>query len=216
MMLINQLNKLGVSMKKILVIESSPNGAYSVSRKVSETLINKLKLVNQNNLEIKVRDLNESPVPHLSGQAIQAFFTPPENRTPDLNQAAELSDLLTDELLWADEIILSVPMWNFGVPSVVKAWIDHVSRAGKTFSFGPSGLVGLASGRKVYLIVASGSVFSEGPYALYDQLAPYLKTFFGFIGINDVHLIRAEGLNDSAHRELAIEKANAQIDTYLK
>ena len=202
-------------MKKLLVIESSPNGAFSISRKVSENLLNKLKDKYKNNVEIRTRDLNTSPVPHLSGTTVQAFFTPAEALTPELSKAKELSDTLTDELLWADEIILSVPMWNFGIPSVVKAWIDHVSRAGKTFSFGPNGLVGLASGRTVHLVVASGSVFSEGPFAPYDQLAPYIKTFFGFIGITDINVIRAEGVNDPANKDNAIAKANAQIDAII-
>ncbi len=202
-------------MKKLLIIESSPNGDHSISRKVSEGLVAKIKAVSSNQLEIRSRDLIASPVPHLGGLAIQAFFTPLENRTPELNKAAELSDTLTDELLWADEIVLSVPMWNFGVPSVVKAWIDHVSRAGKTFSFGEKGLVGLAGGRKVHLIVASGSVFSEGPFAAYDQLVPYIKTFFGFIGISEVNVIRAEGVNDPANKDKAISKALNQIENYL-
>ncbi len=202
-------------MKKLLIIESSPNGDNSISRKVSEGLVAKIKAVSSNQVEIRTRDLIVSPVPHLSGLSIQAFYTPLENRTPELNKAAELSDILTDELLWADEIVLSVPMWNFGVPSVVKAWIDHVSRAGKTFSFGDKGLVGLASGRKVHLVVASGSVFSEGPFAAYDQLVPYIKTFFAFIGITEVNVVRAEGVNDPANKENAISKALGQVDSFL-
>ncbi len=199
-------------MKKILVIESSPNGAFSMSKKVSENLVAKLTSKYQNQVTVRSRDLNVTPVPHLSGTTVQAFFTPAESRTPELSKAIELSDLLTDELLWADEIVLSVPMWNFGLPSVVKAWIDHVSRAGKTFSFGPNGVVGLAAGRRVHLVVASGSVFSEGPFAPYDQLAPYIRTFFGFIGITDVNVIRAEGVNDPANKEAALAKASAQIE----
>lgn len=198
-------------MKKILVVESSPNGELSLSRKVAENLLTKLTEKNANQVQVKVRDLYQSPVPHLNAEMVQSFFTPEENLTPELKKAAELSDFLTDELLWADEIILSVPMWNFGVPSVVKAWIDHVSRAKKTFMFGPNGLVGLASGRKVHLVVSSGSVFSEGPFASYDQLVPHVKTFFGFIGITEVNVIRAEGANDPANKENVLAKANQQI-----
>jgi FMN-dependent NADH-azoreductase len=199
-------------MKKILVIEASPNGNLSVSRKVTDLLLTQLKKKNAG-AEVKIRDINENKIPHLSGETVQAFFTPANDLTPALKEAIKLSDTLTDELLWADEIVLGVPMWNFGVPSVVKAWIDHVSRAGKTFSFGPNGLEGLAKGRNVHLVVASGSVFSEGPFAPYDQLVPYIKTFFGFIGITEVNVIRAEGVNDPKARELSISKAEAQINS---
>ncbi len=197
-------------MKKLLVIESSPNGSFSISRQVTEKLVGHLKNKNQN-IEIKSLDLNSSPVPHLTGTTVSAMFTPAENRTNEQKDAIILSDKLTDDFLWADEIILSVPMWNFGVPSVVKAYIDHISRAGRTFKFGPNGLEGLAAGRKVYLVVASGSVFSEGPFAAFDQLAPYLKTFFGFIGITDFTVIRAEGVNDPINKENAVKKAEAFI-----
>lgn len=197
-------------MKKLLVIESSPNGSFSISRQVTEKLVGHLKNKYQN-VEIKSLDLNSHPVPHLTGTTVSAMFTPAENRTNEQKDAIILSDKLTDDFLWADEIILSVPMWNFGVPSVVKAYIDHISRAGRTFKFGPNGLEGLAAGRKVYLVVASGSVFSEGPFAAFDQLAPYLKTFFGFIGITDVTVIRAEGVNDPINKDHAVKKAEAFI-----
>jgi FMN-dependent NADH-azoreductase len=85
--------------------------------------------------------------------------------------------------------------------------VDHVSRAGKTFSYGPQGLVGLAAGKKVFIITSSGSVFSEGPFASYDMLVPYLKTFLGFIGITDVTIIRAEGVNDPAAQASFFNKA---------
>jgi FMN-dependent NADH-azoreductase len=199
-------------MKKILVVEASPNGAQSVSRSVTEKLIAKIKSKNPD-VEIKTRDLDKNPVPHLNGTTVAAFFTPAESRTPELEKAIQLSDVLTDELLWADEIILSLPMWNFGFPSVVKAWVDHISRAGKTFSFTDKGLVGLAAGRKVHLIVSSGSVFSSGAFAAYDQVVPYTRTFFGFIGITDVSVVRAEGTNDPSARDAVMDKVTAQINS---
>lgn len=201
-------------MKKILVVEASPNGQQSTSRQVSNQLLTKLKSKHQG-AQVKIRDLSASPVPHLSGQAIQAFYTPADKRTPELDKAASLSDELTQELLWADEIILSVPMWNFGIPSVMKAWIDHVSRAGLTFSFGPTGLVGLAAGRKVYLVVSSGSVYTEGAFAAFDQLVPYIKTFFAFIGITDVQVVRVEGVNDPAKKASSVVQAEQAIQSLL-
>lgn len=201
-------------MKNILVIESSPRGDLSVTRKITAQFIEKLKAKN-GAANFVVRDLTITPVPHLEEKTIQAFFTPAENRTAEQNQAIVFSDILTDELLAADTIVLAAPMWNFGIPSVLKAWVDHVSRAGKTFSFGPNGLVGLAAGKKVFIVTSSGSVFSEGPFASYDMLVPYLKTFLGFIGITDVTLIRAEGVNDPKAQATSIEKAEKQIDLAL-
>lgn len=203
-------------MKNVLVIESSPNGENSTSKKGTQHLLSKLKTVNNNQLEIRVRDLNLNPVPHLNGQTVSAMFTPAENRTAEQTKAIELSDTLVQELLWANEIVIGLPMWNFGVPSVVKAWIDHVSRAGLTFRFGPNGLEGLAAGRKVYLVVSSGSVFSEGPFSSYDQVVPYIKTFFGFIGITDVEVVRVEGTNDPAARDLVFKKVDDTINSLVK
>jgi FMN-dependent NADH-azoreductase len=97
------------------------------------------------------------------------------------------------------------------VPSVVKAWIDHVSRAGKTFTFTADGPQGLAKGKKVFVVATSGSVFSKDPFQKYDMLGPYLRTFFGFIGINDLTIIRAEGIRDAVDEANAIAKTNDEI-----
>jgi FMN-dependent NADH-azoreductase len=201
-------------MKNILVVESSPRGEASVTRQLTKQFVEKLKAKNPS-ANIVTRDLTRNPVPHLEEINIQAFFTPPANHSPELAKAVLLSDTLTDELLAADTIILAAPMWNFGIPSVLKAWIDNVSRAGKTFSFGPEGLKGLAAGKKVFIVTSSGSVFSEGPFASYDMFVPYLKTFLGFIGITDVTLIRAEGVNDPAAQATSIAKATQLMEQAL-
>lgn len=201
-------------MKNILIIESSPRGELSVTRKITQQFVQKLKAKNPE-ANIVNRDLILTPVPHLQETTIQAFFTPVDLHSSDHKKAIEFSDVLTDELLAADTIVLAVPMWNFGIPSVMKAWIDHVSRAGKTFSFGPQGLVGLAAGKKVFIVTSSGSIFSEEPYSSYDMLVPYLKTFLGFIGITDVTLIRAEGVNDPVVQATSFDKAAKQIDQAL-
>lgn len=141
------------------------------------------------------------------------MFTKEDMRTSDMVEALKLSDELTNELLWADEVILSTPMWNFSVPSVLKAWVDHVSRAGKTFSFTEKGLVGHAAGRPVYVVVASGSVFSEGAFASFDALTSFVKSWFGFIGITDVHIVRVEGVNDPNNHALALQKAQESVNS---
>lgn len=201
-------------MKKILIVESSPRGESSVTRKITKQFTEKL-LTKDPGAQLIYRDLVKTPVPHLSEDSIQAFFTPAEQRNAEHLKAISFSETLTDELLAADTIIIAAPMWNFGIPSVLKAWIDHVSRAGKTFSFGPNGLVGLAAGRKVYIITSSGSVFSEGPFASYDMLVPYLKTFLGFIGISDIEVIRIEGVNDPVAQQNSMEKAELQMTNAL-
>ena len=201
-------------MNKVLVIEGSPRGVSSISRKVAAELLEQLKKTDPK-IEVIHRDLSSDPVPHLSAETVTAFFTPPEQRSPELAKAIALSDQLVDELLGVDTLIISTPMWNFGVPSVVKAWIDHVSRAGRTFSFGPTGLKGLVTGKKVYIVLASGSVFSDGPFQAMDFVAPYLRSVLGFLGMTDVSIIRAEGLNDPKTLDTALEKTRQSLKKLL-
>jgi FMN-dependent NADH-azoreductase len=112
-----------------------------------------------------------------------------------LKNALHLSDQLTEELLSSDLLVIASPMWNFGIPSSLKAWIDHVVRAGKTFNYAGAGVEGLAKGKKAILVLASGGVFSEGPWKPWDTVEPYLRRILGFIGIDDVQTVRAEGMN---------------------
>lgn len=195
---------------KLLHIQASPNKEKSVSREVSNYLVSKLHP--SENILI---DLDAHPLPHITGTEVGAFFTPEEQRSPEQQAAIRLSDEKVDELLTSDVVVISTPMWNFGIPSVLKAWFDHISRAGKTFKFGPDGLKGLAGGRKVYVVVSSGSVFSEGPYASMDILIPWFKTTLGFIGITDLQIIRVEGTNTPEAAATAVSKAKASVDRIL-
>lgn len=102
---------------------------------------------------------------------------------------------ITEELLASDLLVIASPMWNFGIPSSLKAWIDRVVRAGKTFNYAGAGVEGLAKGKKAILALASGGVFSEGPWKPWDTVEPYLRQILGFIGIDDVQTVRAEGMN---------------------
>lgn len=201
-------------MKNILIVQSSPRLKESTSRKVVQNFIEQIKS-KHGEAKITTRDLALNPLPHLSYEAINGFAIPAEKRSTEEARVVELSDTLIQEVLDADTIILATPMWNFGVPSVVKAWIDHISRAGKTFAYGPNGITGLAGGKKVYVVTSSGSVFSEGPYKPMDMLGPYLRTFFGFIGITDVTFIRAEGIRGVSEEEAALIKTKAEIQTLL-
>lgn len=187
---------------KVLLVTVSPNGEQSASRIVANKLIGKLKPS-----QVINRDLSQDPVPHITGKEVVAAFTPAEARTEEQKNLLKESDALVDELLAADTIVIATPMWNFGTPSVLKAWIDHVVRAGRTFAFTDKGLVGYAAGKKVYVIMSSGSVFSSGPFAPMDALSLGIKSFLSFIGITDVEMIRVEGTNDPKTRDNAIENA---------
>jgi len=197
-------------MGKILVVESSPRKKDSYSRKLAHELVEKLK--NKNGDTVQIRDLSESPLPHLTEENIAAFFTPAENRDAKAQQSVKLSDEIVDELLGADTIVISAPMWNFNIPSVLKAWIDHIVRAGRTFSFTATGLNSLVKNKKVYLILASGSVFSEGPFKAMDFQEPYLRGVLGFIGMTDVEVIKVEGINDPKVAEQVLQKARHKIE----
>jgi FMN-dependent NADH-azoreductase len=112
---------------------------------------------------------------------------------PEPSAASALSDALVAELLAADCLVIATPLWNFGIPAALKAWIDLVVRAGKTFQYTADGVTGLAQGKRAYVLVASGGVFSEGPWAEWDGAVPYLRRILGFIGITEVEVIRIEG-----------------------
>jgi len=112
-----------------------------------------------------------------------------------LKEAVYLSDQLSDELLLSDLLVIACSMWNFGIPSSLMAWIDHVVRAGKTFNYAGVAVEGLAEGKKAILVLASGRVFSEGPWKSWDSVEPYLRQILGFTGIDDVQTVRAEGMN---------------------
>ncbi len=193
----------------VLIIQSSPRGEESVTRKLTQELLERLGA--REGLHVTERDLTSNPLPHLRPAQLAAFFTPAEQRSDALREAVRLSDETVDELLAADAVVISVPMWNFSVPSVLKAWIDHVVRAGRTFSYGPDGPKGLVADKPVYVISASGGVFSSGPLRNMDFLEPYLKAVLGFIGIHDVTCTRAEWLSDPRVKDVAYARAQEKI-----
>mgnify|MGYP001586557060 FL=1 len=177
-------------MKNILVVESSPMGEKSVSRKLTKELV-AAPLERHPGSRMSVRDLVEEPLPHFNG--------------------ANASDRAVDELLAADIVVIGAPMWNFGPPSGLKAWGAHVARAGRTFSYTAEGPRGLAAGRQVYVVAASGGVYSSGPARAMDFLTPWLKAVLGFLGMTDVSFIRAEGLAVPPLKDAAYENARREI-----
>ena len=193
-------------MSKILHINSSVRNTDSISRKVTREFLNKWQ-VSEPNAVIVERDLAAHPLPHLTEKTLGAFFTPAEQRTPEQAQIAQLSDTLVQELFDADVIVIGAPMYNFSITSGLKAWVDHVARAGVTFKYGAQGPVGLLTGKKVYIFTSSGGVYSAGPAQGMDFLATYLRTVLGFIGLSDITFIASEGL---AMGELGVNKALEQ------
>jgi len=127
--------------------------------------------------------------------------------------AIRTSEQLVDQLFACDTLVISSPMWNLGLPSVLKAWFDHITRAGRTFAFTPEGTkVGLVSGKKVYCVMASGSVFAHGPFMQDDQFTPYVRAALAYIGISDVQFIRVDGTHDPLSRARALPEALETIE----
>lgn len=160
--------------------------------------------------QVVVRDLASQPLPHLDAKRFGAFLAKPEARTPAQAAIVAESDALIAELRQADVIVLGLPLYNFGVPSTLKAWIDHIARAGVTFRYTDNGPEGLVGGRKLYVFAARGGKYL-GTEA--DTQTGFIRSFFNFIGIDDIEFVYAEGLNmGEAPRQLALEQAAAQID----
>ena len=138
-----------------------------------------------------VRDLGRSPVPHLDAARFDAFLAKPESRTLEQQAVIRYSDSLIDELRRADVIVLGLPMYNFGVPSTLKAYFDHLARAGETFRYTEKGAVGLLRGKKAYVFATRGGKYSGTPN---DLQTGFVRQFLAFLGIDDVEFIYAEGL----------------------
>jgi FMN-dependent NADH-azoreductase len=175
-------------MTTILHIASSSNLKGSVTRQIGPAALDGLKAAYPNAKVIE-RDLVKTPVPHVSPAFLSAMFSGVAD-APDL----ALSNRLIEELMASDILVIEAPMYNFGIPSVLKAWIDHVVRAGKTFSYGAKGPEGLAKGKKALLVLGRGGIYSEGPYKIMDYQETYLRAVLGFIGITEVESIAIEGV----------------------
>jgi FMN-dependent NADH-azoreductase len=197
-------------MKNILLIESSPRGSDSYSHQAARSIVNELQTRNPGSALV-VRDLGQNPPPHVGMAFISGMYAAPEQRTPEQAESMALSDALIDELFAADTIVIASPMHNLGVSSRLKAWIDHISRAGRTFSYGANGPQGLLKDKHAIVVLASGGVYSEGHMKALDFAEPYLRTALGFLGITDVDVVRVAGVAISAiGPEKALATANSQ------
>jgi FMN-dependent NADH-azoreductase len=180
-------------MSSILVVTSSPRGAASHSTRIANEFAQRLLAANPANTLV-ARDVAANPLPHIDTHFSFGIYTPEEGRTPEQQSVVAVSDALVDELFAADTIIIAVGMVNFNIPSSLKAWLDNIFRAGKTFSYGAEGPKGLVTGKKVYVVLASGGVYSDGPGAFMDHATPYLRNGLAFLGMTDVEFIRIEGV----------------------
>jgi FMN-dependent NADH-azoreductase len=182
-------------MSTLLKIDVSPRGEHSISRQLGNHFAAEWQS-NHVGGEIITRDLATTRIPYVDLPWITGAFTAPEEQTGDERDALKLSDELIDELFAADEIVISTPMYNFNVPAALKAWIDHIVRLNKTFGFGRQGLKGFLKGKKVTIIIASGSEYTSGaPMEAYNAEGPYLRVVLGFIGITDITIVHAGGTN---------------------
>jgi FMN-dependent NADH-azoreductase len=191
-------------MSTLLHIDSSPLYGRSVSRQLTGAFVTQWKFSHPDGRVID-RDLNATSIPPINAEWVGAVYTPEEARTPQQQEQLSLSDSLLAELAQADEYILGVPMHNFGVPSVLKLWIDQITRVGKTFSYADGRPKGLIVGKKATFIIATGGIYdAQTQMASFNFVEPYLRSLFGFLGLTDVTFLTAGGtmaLNQGQDRD---------------
>jgi len=202
-------------MANILIVDSAATGEASVSRRLTRALADTLQRRDPA-ARIVHRDVGAAPIPHLTEATVPAIRAGIVE-TPEAERALALSDELVAELQDADVIVIGAPMYNFGMPSTLKAWFDHVLRARVTFRYTEAGPEGLLKGRKAVVIEARAGLYSEGPAAAMDSQEPHLRTLLGFMGIDEIVFVRAEKLAfgpDAA--AAAIEEAIGALESFAE
>jgi FMN-dependent NADH-azoreductase len=191
---------------KLLHIDSSVLGPHSVSRQVSAAIVERLRKATPN-LEIVYRDLTSTPLAHLSGSHLAAAQGAAADAA--LREDMAVGQAVLEEFLAADIVVLGAPMYNFTIPSQLKAWIDRIVVAGKTFKYGAQGAEGLAGNKRVIIAISRGGFYGAGtPAAAGEYVETYLRWVFGFIGVRNLELISAEGVQvGPEHREKALAGA---------
>jgi FMN-dependent NADH-azoreductase len=200
-----------VIMNRILIVDSAATGAESVSRTLTDELAATLQRRDPG-ARIVRRDVGREPVPHLTEATTSAIRTGTAD-TEAGREALALSDALIAELKAADLIVIGAPMYNFGMASTLKAWFDHVARAGITFRYTAAGPQGLLRGKRAVVIETRAGLYSEGPAAAMDSQEPHLRTLLGFMGLDDVAFVRVERLAFGPEAAAAaLEAATAELD----
>ena len=200
-------------MSKVLLVQSSIFGNQSKSLALAREF-----LARYPNASLVEWILTPTSMPHLDAETIAAMAVPEGQHTERQKSLVALSDTLIAEVEAADTIVLAVPMYNFSIPSTLKAWIDHVARAGRTFRYTEAGPVGLMKGKRAYVVTARGGIYSDGgPAGALDFQGPYLRAVLGFIGIDDVTFIHLEGLKVSAEvAAKGLARARVGIDRIVQ
>jgi FMN-dependent NADH-azoreductase len=202
-------------MSKVLVLNSSVLGDASASKVLVQQALARLRDEHPS-LSVIERDIGASPIPHLTGASVAAIKG--GSAANDAQRAAlALSDELIAELKAADIIVMGAPMYNFGIPSSLKAWFDYVLRAGVTFRYTEAGAEGLLPGKRAIVIETRGGLYSEGPAQAMDSQEPHLRTMLGLMGITDVTFVRAEKLAFGPEvREQAMRGAEAELARFAR
>lgn len=180
-------------MARILYLSSSPRGNASYSNQIAARVVDELRKAHPG-ASVVERDLSREPLQHLNEDFTAALATPEDSRSPAQKLWIAKADALIDELFAADIVVIGVAMINFTIPSTLKSWIDHISRAGKTFRYSPEGRPeGLLKGKRVIVVHAKGGIYSDETARGFDFVAPYLRHVLGFLGVQDVSVIDVEG-----------------------
>ena len=195
--------------KTLLQLNASLYSEAGISTGLADQFVARWRRLNPG-AKVVLRDLARDPVPHLTAERFGAFLSKPEQRTPEQHAVVAYSDALIDELRRADVIAMGVPMYNFSVPSTLKAYFDHIARVGVTFRYTEQGPVGLLTGKKVYVFTSRGGYYAGTPG---DTQTAYVCQFLRLLGIEDIEFVYAEGLAiNEAARQAALSKAGEAIE----
>ena len=195
-------------MRTLLRIDASMFSERGQSSRLAEEFVAQWRAA-MPGTRVVMRDIGADPVPHLTAERFAALTAKPEARTPEQHAIAGFSDNLVGELRQADVIVLGLPLYNLGIPSTLKAYFDHIARAGVTFRYTDKGPEGLITGKKVYVFAARGGIYANTPL---DTQTSYVRHVLGFIGLTDVEFIYAEGLSmGDAAKAQALTGAEAAI-----
>ena len=195
-------------MPSVLIIESSARQQESVSRQLTQQFINQWRFAHPTD-RILIRDVALNPIPHMDSNLLGGWMKPAGARSNTEQLCLERSDELTNELLAADMLVIAAPMYNFGIPSTLKAWLDHVIRAGVTFKYTPTRTQGLLIGKRAVVLTARGGIHADDSS---DHQEPYLRQVLSFMGIHDITFVHAEGINLSSNfREKGIKCATSLL-----
>ena len=177
-------------MTKLLVVETSPRGDHSISRNMTRRFVAEWQAAHPDG-QVVDRDLMETNLPFVTAPWLQAYFTPAEQHSPEMQNVLRLSNELAEEVLGADHIVIATPVYNYNVPAALKAWVDHIVRKGLTLGYDGKGLL---TGKKATVLFASGGVYTEGsPIRDRDIATQYMRLILNVIGITDVTVIGGGG-----------------------